>query len=214
MIITKVEVRLIGLGFRNCIVVEIQTDNGLRGFGETVLKRRSKTVEANLHELSRFLVGRDATAIEDLHEKMYRDSFWVGGPLHASAISAVDVALWDLKGKSLQVPIYQLLGGPTRSEIPVYCHCSAGDSPRQFAQNLKQCREWGYHAAKTTLPLFYGSSAYQPESEPRGYSGLRGQIPASWRARLSVFGASIRVPPGASHELSAHPVHLVYGYIT
>ena len=175
MKITKIVPRLIGLGFRNCIIVEIHTDEGLIGIGETVLKRRSKTVQTNLHELGRYLVGNDPLRIEDHNEKMYRDSFWVGGPLHMTAISALDAALWDLQGKALGVPVWRLLGGPTRESIPVYCHCPAGDSPERFAENLRQCQSWGYRAAKTTLPVFYG----QPGDS--GYSGRDGKIPRSLR---------------------------------
>jgi galactonate dehydratase len=172
---------MVGLGFRNSIVVEVHTDDGLVGLGETVLKRRSKTVEQNVHELARYLVGKDPLRIEDHHEKLYRDSFWVGGPLHASAISAVDVALWDIKGKYFGAPIYQLLGGPARDAIPVYCHCPAGDSPQAFAANLERCRDWGYRVAKTTLPLFYGGSASSPQAAGEGYSGRRGSVPADRR---------------------------------
>lgn len=209
MRITKLETRLIGLGFRNCIVVEIHTDEGIVGYGETVLKRRSKTVEQNIQELGRYLVGQDPARIEDHHEKMYRDSFWVGGPLHGSAISAVDVALWDVKGKSLGVPIYELLGGPTRERIPVYCHCPAGSSPEELVANLKRCQERGYFAAKTTLPLFYGGSA--PAAD-KGYSGSRGNIPASWREteflptdtfdRIAEFFAAGRAAVGSEFELA------------
>lgn len=175
MKITRLETMLVGLGFRNCILVALHTDAGLIGYGETVLKRHSRTVEASLHELSRYLVGKDPTGIEDHFEKMYRDSFWVGGPLHASAISAVDVALWDLKGKVLDVPLYKLLGGPTRDEVPIYCHCPAGATPEQFVANLKHCQECGYFAAKTTLPLFYGDR----QDKQKGYSGRPGSIPAT-----------------------------------
>jgi galactonate dehydratase len=209
MRITWLETKLIGLGFRNCIVVEIHTDDGLVGYGETVLKRRSKTVEQNILELGRYLVGQDPLRIEDHHEKMYRDSFWVGGPLHGSAISAIDVALWDLKGKALGAPIYQLLGGPTRDEIPVYCHCPAGSSPAEFGANLSRCKEWGYFAAKTTLPLFYGGGA---ATEKQGYSGARGYIPASWREtewlptatfdRIAEFFAAGREAVGPEFELA------------
>jgi len=209
MNITKIATRMVGLGFRNCIVVEIHTDTGLVGFGETVLKRRSKTVEQNILELGRYLVGKDPRRIEDHHEKMYRDSFWVGGPLHGSAISAVDVALWDLKGKSLGAPIYELLGGPARDRIPAYCHCSAGGSPQEFADNLLRCKEWGYFAAKTTLPLFYGGSA-QPSHA--GYSGSRGHIPASWRetewlptetfARVADYFRAARDAVGSEFEIA------------
>ena len=209
MQVTELKTRLIGLGFRNCIVVEIHTDEGIIGYGETVLKRRSKTVEQNIHELARYLVGQDPGRIEDHHEKMYRDSFWVGGPLHASAISAIDVALWDIKGKSLGAPVYKLLGGPARDRIPVYCHCAAGGSPEEFAENLKRCKEWGYFAAKTTLPLFYGGSA--PAAD-KGYSGSRGNIAASWREtewlpsdtfdRVAEFFAAGRESVGNEFELA------------
>ncbi len=212
MKITKLDVKLIGLGFRNCVVVELHTDEGIVGIGETVLKRRSKTVEQNLHELGRYLVGQDPTRIEDHHEKMYRDSFWVGGPLHASAISAVDVALWDIKGKSLGAPVYELLGGPTRDQIPVYCHCAAGDRPEVFAENLRRCKEWGHIAAKTTLPIFYGGTSQESATEQQGYSGMRGSIPASWReaewlptstfGRIAEFFAAGREAVGPDFEIA------------
>ncbi len=212
MKITKLETKLIALGFRNCIVVEIHTDDGIIGIGETVLKRRTKTVEQNLHELARYLVGQDPLRIEDHHEKMYRDSFWVGGPLHGSAISAIDVALWDIKGKALGVPIYQLLGGPARDHIPVYCHCAAGDRPEVFAENLRRCQEWGHAAAKTTLPLFYGGASHKSATQQQGYSGLRGSIPASWReaewlptntfARIAEFFAAGREAVGSEFEIA------------
>jgi len=208
--ITKLTTRLIGLGFRNAVVVEVHTDEGLVGIGETVLKRWSKTVRQHLEELARWLIGRDPLRIEDHHERMYRDSFWVGGPMHASAPSAVDAALWDLLGKSLGVPVWRLLGGPTRDAIPVYCHCPAGDRPEQFAENLRQCRSWGYRAAKTTLPLFYGAAA-QPDGAG-GYSGGAGRIPQSHReaehlptatfARIAEFFAAGREAVGADFEIA------------
>jgi len=179
MKITELKTRLIGLGFRNSIVVELHTDEGLVGIGGTVMKRRSKTIEQNLHELGRYLVGQNPLQIEQHFEVMYRDSFWVGGPMHTTAISAVDAALWDLLGKSLGVPVWQLLGGATRESIPVYCHCPAGEKPETFADNLQQCRSWGYKAAKTTLPLFYGQNSSTQDN--RGYSGQAGQIPKSFR---------------------------------
>jgi len=207
MKITHLDVHQIGLGFRNCVVAELQTDAGITGFGETVLKRHSKTVEASIRELGRYLIGKDPTCIEDHHEKMYRDSFWVGGPLHASAISAVDIAMWDILGQSLGVPIYKLLGGPTRDSIPVYCHCAAGDEPDEFASNLKDCQRRGFHAAKTTLPVFYGSG-----KSDTGYSGLRGSIeptrketefvPTSAIDRIADFFAAGREAVGPDFELA------------
>jgi galactonate dehydratase len=210
MRITRVVTRLVGLGFRNCIVVEIHTDEGLVGLGETVMKRRTRTIETNLQELSHYLIGCDPLRIEDHNEKMYRDSFWVGGTLHATAISAIDAALWDLQGKALGVPVWRLLGGPTRDSIPVYCHCPAGNSPEAFAANLRQCRSWGYRAAKTTLPVFYGH-ATEADSDT-GYSGHCGQMVSTLRetewfataafARIAEFFAAAREAVGPDFEIA------------
>lgn len=130
--------------------------------------------------------------------------------MHRSGISAVDAALWDLQGKALGVPVWQRLGGPTRDTVPVYCHCSAGDSPQTFAENLKRCRSWGYRAAKTTLPLFYGQDA--PTAEGLGYSGHGGRIPQSLRetewlptetfSRVAEFFAAGREAVGTEFEIA------------
>jgi len=159
------------VGFRNAIFTEIETDAGITGIAETVMKRRSQTIAEYIGELRRFLVGKDPTSIEDLYEKLYRDSFWVGGPMHSTAISAVEIALWDIVGKELKVPVYRLLGGPTRKEIPVYCHCPGGATHQEAANAARACLANGYRVAKTTLPIFYGAA---PSNS--GYSGTGGQI--------------------------------------
>ncbi|MBI2300276.1 MAG: mandelate racemase/muconate lactonizing enzyme family protein [Armatimonadetes bacterium] len=178
MIIRDVTTAIVPMGFRNGVFTRIRTADGLCGVSEVVLKRRSHTVAQCIGELARHLVGQDARRIEDLWEKLYRDSFWVGGPLHATPLSAVEMALWDLKGKALGVPVYELLGGPTRDRIPVYCHCPSGGSPDAFADNVEQARQRGYPTIKTTLPLFYGSP--DPDwlhmAAPSGYSGSPGAL--------------------------------------
>lgn len=186
MKITDLKTIVVALGARNCIFVLIETDAGITGVGETVLKRKTKAIEAGIHELSRYLIGQDPTRIEDHWEKMYRDSFWVGGPMHTTPLSAVEIALWDILGKSLNVPIYKLLGGPTRDRVPVYCHCSAGATPEEFAANAKACVKRGYQAMKVTLPLFYGAQAqvmlsdFAKQGLPAfGYSGTWGEIDRS-----------------------------------
>jgi galactonate dehydratase len=181
MKITALRTRLVALGAKNCIFVLIETDAGITGLGETVLKRKSKMIEAGIHELSRYLIGQDPTHIEAHWERMYRDSFWVGGALATTPLSAVEMALWDILGQSLNTPVYKLLGGPTRDRVPVYCHCSAGATPEAFADNARACVEQGYRAMKATLPLFYGAQssvlvdglAARPNF---GYSGTGGEI--------------------------------------
>src|ERR1051325_3297151 len=177
MRITDLRTDIVHLDFRNCILVRIETDAGITGVSETVMKRKSLTIERSILQLRNFLVGKDPTEIEDHWEKMYRDSFWVGGPMHSTAISAVDCALWDILARSLGVPVCKLLGGPTRREVPVYCHSPGGETPEEFARNVVDCRTRGFRAAKTTLPLFYGKGA----GSGTAYSGTGGAIPRAWK---------------------------------
>lgn len=177
MIITDLRTQIVHLGFRNCILLRVETDAGITGISETVMKRRSLTIEQSILQLRKFLLGKDPTEIEDHWEKMYRDSFWVGGPMHSTALSAVDCALWDILGKSLGVPVHKLLGGPTRRQVPVYCHCPGGATPEEFAANILVCKRNGYRAAKTTLPLFYGGG----QGNGTNYSGTNGAIPPTWK---------------------------------
>jgi galactonate dehydratase len=180
MKITDVKTQIVNLHFRNAVIVRIETDQGVTGIAETVMKRKTLAVEQSILELKRYLVGQDPTEIENHWEKMYRDSFWVGGPLHCTSISAIDCALWDILGKSCGLPVHKLLGGPTRKNVPVYCHCPAGPSPETFAQNIRACMVRGYRAVKTTLPLFYGSSnTDMPMFNGNSYSGTAGCIDPS-----------------------------------
>src|SRR3954452_13578511 len=157
MQIARIRTAIVPLGFRNAIFTRIETDTGLAGCSEVVLKRASGTVAAHLSDLAPCLIGQDPRRIEHLAETLYRDSFWVGGPLHATALSAIDVALWDLKGRVFQAPVHELLGGPTRASIPVYAHCPAGADPEALAAQARRCVDRGDRALKITLPLFYGA---------------------------------------------------------
>jgi galactonate dehydratase len=184
MKVTDITTQVINLNFRNAIIVRVETDEQVTGIAETVMKRNTRTVEQSILELKRYLVGQDPTEIENHWERMYRDSFWVGGPLHSTAISVLDCALWDILGKVSSLPVFKLLGGPTRKQIPAYCHCAAGNSPETFAANVKTCRSRGYRALKTTLPIFYGQGNRGTEAHAvngSGYSGTRGVIDAHWR---------------------------------
>lgn len=220
MKITGLRTVLAALGAKNCIFVLIETDEGITGLGETVLKRRSKMIEAGIHALGRYLIGKDPTCIEDHWEKMYRDSFWVGGPMATTPLSAVEIALWDILGQSLGVPIYKLMGGPTRDRVPVYCHCAAGSTPEEFAANAVACVQRGYRALKVTLPLFYGGqrtvkvagqSGQSGERANFGYSGTWGEIDRSLKEtellppdvfrRIAAFFAAAREAVGPEIHL-------------
>jgi galactonate dehydratase len=174
--IERVRADLVNIGRANLVLVRIDTEDGVTGIGETLVKRHDNTVRQHVLELGQTLIGKDARAIEDIAEKLYRDSFWVGGPLHAASRSAIDIALWDIKGKTLGVPVYELLGGRSRDRITSYCHCPAGATPQEFGERLREVQARGFRAAKTTLPLFYGSSGKTGSVD---YSGVRGTIDGS-----------------------------------
>src|ERR1700753_3414223 len=111
MKVTDIKVQIANMNFRNAVIVSIETDQGITGISETVMKRKTHSVAASIIALKRYLVGKQPTEIENHWERMYRDSFWVGGPLHCTAISAIDCALWDILGKVSGLPVYKLLGG-------------------------------------------------------------------------------------------------------
>jgi galactonate dehydratase len=111
----------------NWIYVKVHTDVGIVGIGEAGLTGRAKTVEAAIKELTRYLKGKDPLDIELHWQAMYRNTFFRGGPVLMGAISAIDIALWDIAGKYWGAPIHRLLGGRCRSRVRVYVHL--GDYP-------------------------------------------------------------------------------------
>ena len=106
----------------NWVFVKVFTDAGLYGVGESTLETREKTVEAAILELERYLLGRDPHDIEAFWHDVVREVYWRGGPVLMSALSGVETALWDIKGKDLNVPVYTLLGGKIRDRIACYAN--------------------------------------------------------------------------------------------
>ena len=140
MRITALKTFLVGGSWRNWLVVKIETDAGVHGVGEATLEGKSKTVEAAVAELARYLIGKDPAAIERHFQEMYRRAFYAGGEVLTSAITGVETALWDIKGKTLGVPVYELLGGRTRDRIKLYANgwYRQGMSPAQFVSAARK----------------------------------------------------------------------------
>src|SRR5882762_6004546 len=110
---------------RNFVTLKITTEDGIYGLGDATLNGRELAVASYLSDhLAPLLIGRDARKIEDTWQYLYKGAYWRGGPVTMTAIAAVDTALWDIKGKALQVPVYQLLGGRSRDSVMVYGHAS------------------------------------------------------------------------------------------
>src|SRR5687767_15296683 len=110
---------------RNFVTLKLVTEDGVYGLGDATLNGRELAVAAYLNEhVLPLLVGRDARRIEDIWQFLYKGAYWRGGPVTMSAIAAVDTALWDIKGKLLNAPVYQLLGGASREAVLVYGHAN------------------------------------------------------------------------------------------
>jgi galactonate dehydratase len=134
----------------NWVFVKVSTDDGLTGVGEATIEYRETTVAEAIRELGRLFIGRDPHQIEALWHEAYRSTYFRGGPIYMSALSAVEMALWDIKGKALGVPIYQLLGGKVRDSVPCYANgwFAPAKLPREFAEKALEASVAGFQGLK------------------------------------------------------------------
>ncbi|CAN7613641.1 galactonate dehydratase [Peribacillus frigoritolerans] len=129
------------------LFLKIETDEGIVGWGEPVIEGKAATVKAAVDELMENLIGKDPLNIEDHWNLMYRAGFYRGGPILMSAISGIDQALWDIKGKYYNAPVHQLLGGKARDSIKVYSWIG-GDRPSDVGEAAKEVVSKGFTAVK------------------------------------------------------------------
>src|SRR5438093_2697529 len=137
--ITKVETFLVKPRW---LFLKIHTDAGIVGLGEPILEGRAKTCAAAVDEITPYLIGKDPRNVVHHWQAIYRHAFYRGGPILTSALSGVEQALWDIKGKHLGVPVYELLGGPTRDRVRAYPHAR---TPERITETKAQ----GFTAFKT-----------------------------------------------------------------
>jgi galactonate dehydratase len=142
--ITGLRTFVVNVGSVNWVYCKVLTNQGLTGLGEGSVTSKEATLAQAIQEHERFLVGKDPTDIEWLWQGMFRYPRWRGGPILNSAISAVEIALWDILGKALGVPIYKLLGGAARKRIRMYADVEA------TAESFLRARQQGFTAAKTS----------------------------------------------------------------
>lgn len=129
------------------LFLKIETDEGIVGWGEPVIEGKAATVKAAVDELMEYIIGKDPMHIEDYWNVMYRAGFYRGGPILMSAIAGIDQALWDIKGKFFNAPVYQLLGGKARDSIRIYSWIG-GDRPADVANAAKATVATGFTAVK------------------------------------------------------------------
>src|SRR5271165_722875 len=156
---------------RNFVTLKVETDEGIYGLGDGTLNGRELAVASYLTDhLIPCIIGRDPFQTEDIWQYLYRGAYWRRGPVTMAAISAVDIALWDIKGKALNTPVYNLLGGKSREGVLVYGHASGGDI-EETVQAVAKYKDAGYKAIRaqsgipgllSTYGVGRGSLYYEP----------------------------------------------------
>ena len=170
MKITKAYVVITSPG-RNFVTLKIETDQGVYGLGDATLNGRELAVASYLTDhVIPCIIGRDPFQTEDIWQYLYRGPYWRRGPVTMTAIGAVDIALWDIKGKALNTPVYNLLGGKSREGVLVYAHANGNDIDHALEDVARQ-QEMGYKAIRvqsgfaglaTTYGVTKGPGRYEP----------------------------------------------------
>lgn len=150
MKITDIKTFLVDCFRTNWAFVKVYTDEGITGVGEATLEYKEKSLVGAVEHIKEALVGKDPTNIERITHDLYRDSYWRNGPVLMSAISAVEMALWDILGKSLNVPVYKLLGGKTMDKVRIYVNgwFAGAKTPEQFGEKAAIAVKRGVTAMK------------------------------------------------------------------
>ena len=176
MKITEARVIITSPG-RNFVSLKICTDEGLYGVGDATLNGRELAVSAYLKDhIVPLLVGRDPHQIEDIWQFLYRGAYWRKGPVTMTAISAVDMALWDIKAKAANMPLCQLLGGKSRTGVMVYGHAN-GDSIEETVEEVGKFLEAGYHAVRAQTGIPGLKSTYGVSKDKMFYEPADADLP-------------------------------------
>jgi galactonate dehydratase len=151
MKITSVEPLIVDIESRNWLFVVVETDEGVSGVGEGSLPGHPRAVAAAVEEYREYVVGEDPARIQHLWQLMYRQPFFRGGVVTLSAMSAIEQALWDIKGKVAGLPVYQLLGGRCHDRIKLYANGPAGATLEELGDSAHALVERGFTAMKTGI---------------------------------------------------------------
>lgn len=184
------------------LFLKIETDTGFIGWGEPVLEGRAATVKVAVDELMEMLIGKNPLHIEDHWNTMYRGGFYRGGPVLMSAISGIDQALWDIKGKYYNAPIFDLIGGKTRDTIQVYKGIN-GDTPEELRKEARELAKSGYSSLKMgNSPQFQMIDSYaRVDKLIAGVEAVRAELGPSFGIAIDLHG---RVSKGmAKHVVKA-----------
>ena len=202
---------------RNFVTLKVTTEDGIYGIGDATLNGRELAVASYLTDhVIPLLIGRDARRIEDTWQYLYKGAYWRRGPVTMAAIAAVDTALWDIKGKSLHVPVYQLLGGASRDGVLVYGHASGADI-EDTVKEVAQYQALGYKAIRaqsgipgleSTYGVGRGKMHYEPAEVDAPPENLWSTdlylnfVPQLFSRLRREFGEDVPLLHDAHHRLS------------
>ncbi|MCS7224837.1 MAG: D-galactonate dehydratase family protein [Armatimonadetes bacterium] len=193
-------------GSMNYVVIKVITDEGIYGVGEGTLYASEPIVAETLKVFRELLIGRDPALIEDTWYYLHRSSYWRGGPLFKTALAAVDMALWDIKGKVANLPVYQLLGGACRTGVVCYRHADGRD-PVEVEDNVRRLMEEGMKVIRAQMGGYGGSGKLR--TEPAHRPGLPSVViyePARYLLEVPKLFEHLRAQLGMEIEL-LHDVH-------
>lgn len=195
---------------RNFVTLKLTTDDGITGLGDATLNGRELAVAAYLEDhVLPCLIGRDTGRIEDTWQYLYRGAYWRRGPVTMTAIAAVDMALWDIKGKAAGMPVYQLLGGACRSAVTVYGHAS-GETIDETLERAREYVELGYRAVRLQSGVPGLESTYGVSRDTFFYEPANSDLPTvnTWSSEKYLRS----VPPlfDAAREALGWDVHLLH----
>ena len=151
MKVSKIRTFFVADSGRTYFVVKVETDEGVYGLGEVGIRWWGAAIEKAIEHLSQIVVGQDPFSTERLWQHMYRGSFFPADKVYACAISAIDIALWDIKGKSLGLPVYKLLGGPVRDKVVCYPH-TWGNTNEELVKSCERAVQEGWKFVRLSQP--------------------------------------------------------------
>src|SRR5579885_2570888 len=172
---------------RNFVTLKIETDEGIYGLGDGTLNGRELAVVSYLNDhVIPCLIGRDPFQTEDTWQYLYRGAYWRRGPVTMAAIGAVDVALWDIKGKALNTPVYNLLGGKSRNGVLVYAHAH-GVTAEETVEDVRRHMDLGYRAVRAQSGIPGLSSTYGVPKGTQPYEPAERGLPSESRWSTELY---------------------------
>ncbi|MDR3727715.1 MAG: D-galactonate dehydratase family protein [Terracidiphilus sp.] len=195
---------------RNFVTLKIETDEGIYGLGDGTLNGRELAVASYLTDhVIPCIIGRDPFQTEDIWQYLYRGPYWRRGPVTMAAIAAVDVALWDIKGKALNTPVYNLLGGKSREGVMVYCHATGKDIDEAL-EDVARHKEMGYKAIRVQSGVPGLSTTYGISKTPGRYEPAERGLPSEYEWSTELYLRHVPKLFARVREMFGDELHLLH----